>query len=211
MSQTQAITVLHPAIPPITDTTGLGKAMIALNPQQRAFVFAYVETGGQDATRAALMAGYSMTNDNARRVTAHRLAHDPRVQAAIKEVADARLRQGAILGAEVLIAIAGDPTHKDRMKAAVELLNRSGLLVTPTVNHVHRSEDDVDRVQRIVNMATQLGLDPRELLGSAGVTVDAEFKVVQNGGRRPAPPQPEEVVDAEVIDEWGWDPEEDAA
>lgn len=197
---------------PITDTSGLGPAMIRLNPQQRAFVVAFIETGGQDYTRAATIAGYCPDNQQARRVTAYRLAHDPKVQAAIKEVADKRLRSGAILAAEVLLQIAADPTHKDRLKASVELLNRAGLLVVNQTEVVHRTEDEADRVKRITEYCRTLGLDPRELLGCAGVTVDAEFKVVQNRRKPTSAPEPEpETVEAEVEDDWTVYPEEDVA
>jgi hypothetical protein len=172
---------------PVTDTRGLGDAMLALNPQQRAFVLAYVETGGQDQTRAAHLAGYGGT-DNSRRVQAHRLAHDDKVLRAIREVADKRVRSGALLGAEVVLEIAKDPTHKDRFKAAQSLMDRSGMLVPTKVEHehIHRTEADDERIARLIGVARQLGMDPRQLLGSVGVTVDAEFKVVDT---TPAPPE----------------------
>lgn len=184
-------------IEPITETHGLGPAMIALNPQQRAFVLAYVETGGQDQTRAAVLSGYGVT-PGSQKVAGYRLAHDPKILAAIKEVADQRLRSGALLGAEVLIAIAQNPVHKDQLKAATELLNRGGLIVRQEVEHIHRSETEAEQVKKIVSLARELGLDPKQLLGSAGVTVDADFKVVSNGKGQPQPePEEPEEVDAE--------------
>lgn len=167
---------------PVTDTRKLGKCMVALEPKQRAFVLAYVDTGGKDATKAARMAGYGGENPQSARVTAHRLVHDGRVLEAIREYADARIRSQAVVGIQTIIDIANDPTHKDQFKAAVEIANRSGMLVASKVEHehVHRPEDDAEKVKRIVQLAKGLGLDPRALLGSAGVVVDAEFEVVSN-------------------------------
>lgn len=111
---------------PIDST--LGPKMRALTMPQRAFVVAMCETGGQDHSKAALMAGYGGT-ENSTKVAACRLAHDPRVLEAIREEAEKRLQSGAILGASVMVEIAMDKLHKDRFKAADNLLNRAGLLV----------------------------------------------------------------------------------
>ena len=175
-------TEITPAVayPPIEAYAGMGPAMRKISPQQRAFVVALLETGGQDHTKAARLAGYGGANPGSARVQAHRLMTADHILAAIREEAEKRISSHALLGAEVLVEIAKDVTHKDRMKAAVELMNRSGMLVAQKVEHehVHRVEDDADKVRRVAALATKLGLDPKELLGQAGVTVDANFEIV---------------------------------
>lgn len=171
-----------------TDDHDYGPAMSALNELQRRFVDAMLITGGQAGrySEAARMAGYT-GNPDSLKVTAHRLAHSPKVQAAIREEAERRVHSGAILGASVLIEIAQDSQHKDRFKAATRLLDMAGLIVTTqhkvTVEH---TGDDAEKIRSVIAMAKAMGMDPRKLLGNAGVTaeeiaaVDAEFEVVEH-------------------------------
>jgi len=176
---------------PVYETKGLGKAMVKLLPQQRAFVLAYVETGGIDATAAARAAGYAPNNAGSARVTAYRLTHDEKILAAIKEEADKVVRNGVLIGAKALLDIAADVTHKDRLKAATELMNRSGLLLATqhNVNVNVNLTDDREVARDITVMAQKLGLDPRVLLGQAGLKylpapgpiVDAEFEEIDGG------------------------------
>src|SRR5262245_53088381 len=66
----------------------LGQAMLALNERQRKFVRAVIDLGRGgvvDNTKAAEIAGYSTNSRGALRVTAHTLAHDARIQAAVLE------------------------------------------------------------------------------------------------------------------------------
>lgn len=175
---TQALTVY-------VEEAALGPAMRKLNAQQRSFVYALVETGG-NASQAAAAAGYgegSPTPElraNAYRVRGYQLSHDPKVLAAIKEEAEKRLHSGALLAASVLIEMANDKSSKHQFKAAVELLNRSGLIVATEhrVTVEHQGGSDKETIDRIRNLAGVLGLDPVKLLGSAGVIIDAEFTEV---------------------------------
>lgn len=164
---------------PIADDPSHGPAMRAILPKQRAFVLALLDIGGQDNSKAAGLAGYGGTPGSTR-VQAHRLAHDPAILEAIKEEANKRLHSGAILGASVLLEIAKDPLHKDRLKAANALLDRGGLMVATqhkvTVEHTAK---DADVIQQIKAFAVELGIDPIKLLGSAGVVIDAEFTPVE--------------------------------
>lgn len=170
----------------IVDPGTLGPAMQQLNPMQRAFVFALVESGG-NASRAAAAAGYGQNSETkeqrsmAQRYAGWRLTHDENVLAAIKEEAEKRLHSGALIAASALLEMVVDPTSKWRYKAAVELLNRSGLIVATehkvTVNH---TTSDAAMVKRIEELANGLGLDPKKLLGSAGIDIiDAEFTEVE--------------------------------
>ncbi len=158
------------------DEGDFGPAMLALVPRQRGFVIAMLDRPDADHTACARAAGYDGQPQDVRR-TAYRLAHDPKIQAAIQEEARKRIGGAAILGASVLIEIANNPKSKDadRIKAAFGLLNRAGLHEKTEVHSVveHRGDDQA-AIGRIRAMAELLGLDPKVLLGRAGV-VEAEF------------------------------------
>jgi hypothetical protein len=65
-----------------------------------------------------------------------------------------------------------------RLKAATELLNRSGLHAhTEHTVKVERQLDERQQIERIRDLALRLGMDPRAVLGTVGVT-DAEFEVI---------------------------------
>ncbi len=154
----------------------LGTAMRELSLPQRAFVSAYVQNGGINETDAAFRAGYGPTPEEAGQ-RAPVLLRSPRILAAIREEADKRLKSGAVLAASVLVEVARDPLHRDRYKAAVELLNRAGLVVegvSRVIVEDHRTEEEI--VRRITDLSEKLGIDPKRLLGSD--VVDAEFTEV---------------------------------
>src|SRR3954464_12660795 len=69
-----------------------GPAMTALSPKQRAFVLAYVIQTNASASQAARLAGYMDNGGGGSvRVTEYRLAHNPKVLAAIREVVVSRV------------------------------------------------------------------------------------------------------------------------
>ena len=151
---------------------------------ERQFVIALLMQPSADYAEAARAAGYSDSSKNMLNVAGHTVFHRPRVQEAIREEADRRIRGGAILGASVLIEIARNSLHKDQYKAAVELLNRAGMLVaTEHKVTVSRPEDEKQMVERIMHLALQLGLDGRKLLGSAAPglapPIDVEYTVIE--------------------------------
>lgn len=164
----------------------MGPKMAALSPLQRAWVYALVEQMG-NGVRAAEIAGYganSATREQrevAWRVASHSNSRNPKVQEAIREEAGHRLSTGALIGADVLVSIATDPMHKDRLKAAKLLLEHNGyqIIAQQEIKVEHKTPDHKEVVQRITDLATKLGLDPKMLLGRAA-PVDAEFVVVQD-------------------------------
>jgi phage terminase small subunit len=167
----------------VQDSEHLGAAMRALTLNQRAFVVALLETGARDNTLAAQMAGFG-TNIESQWQAGHRLSHNPKVLAAIREEADKRLKSGAILGASVIVKIAMNDLHKDQLKAAVELCNRGGLLVE-TQHRVIVEDDRRDKSEieaAIIALAKRLGVDPVKLLGVRSVAneeaIDGEFEEV---------------------------------
>lgn len=168
-------------IPPITNEVGLGTAMRNILPQQRAFVLAYVLIGGASGSQAARMAGYGITPASTR-VAAYRLTHDEKILAAIREETDKKMKGAVLLGGSVLEEIARDPLHKDRFKAALALMDRGGMAL---VNETKLTVEVVGReakIEKVKELAREFGMDPRKLLGQAGVDYeDAEFEVVADG------------------------------
>ena len=156
-----------------------GPAMKRLNERQRAFVTYMLDFGGRNNTRAALAAGYGGTSDSVR-VHAHRLAHDPNIQAAIKEEGEKRLNSSSIMAVNILLDIADDPgtENKDKLKAVEMILNRTGLHAKTEhkVAVTHTDETSAEMIKRIEVMASGLGIDPKKLLGNA--VVEGEFEIL---------------------------------
>lgn len=160
-----------------------GPAMAALTPKMRAFVTALLEDGTANATRAAAAAGYSPGNQEALRVTGHRLAHDSRVQAALQEEAGKRLGAGVVAAVNVVLEIAADPTNSanERLKAASMILNRAGL--HEKTEHKVVVEQATTTLAEVIAdiraMALVIKADPRVMLEQAGIVIDAEFTVIE--------------------------------
>jgi phage terminase small subunit len=153
----------------------------SLNDRQRAFVDAMVRSGGHNLTACALEAGYPSALANQ---TGYRLAHLPKVRTAIKEAAAALLDTSSLTATKALIDVAGSPGDKDRMRAAIAILDRTGF--NPTTKVVVTSEPaetKLDKMRKIVELAKALGQDPRTLLGAAA-DVSAEDMAMVLG---PAP------------------------
>lgn len=152
--------------------------MLALTDIQRRFVEQLIFQGGTNHTRAYMIA--SGCSEAAANANAYRVYGNPKVQDAIRAEADRRLRAGALLGASVLIEIAANPMHKDQKAAAVELLNRSGLIVKTLhevkVDNIHRADPEI--VASINKIAAQLGVDAKALLGEKEQIEDAEYEEV---------------------------------
>ena len=158
-------------------------AMAALMPQQQRFVEALVNGGaGPTAVAsAAVAAGYSPSSNYG-----WQLMRQPRVLAAVREEAAKHLVSGALLGAKVLSEIAMDSQHKDRFRAARELLAHSGFTITQKIEmRVDQTNSEArELIKEIKEFAKATGLDAKQLLGSIGVRdviVDAEFAEVISG------------------------------
>ena len=154
-----------------------GPAMSALTEKQRLFVLYLLESGSDNHTRAAAFAGYASESENSLRVTAHRLAHDAKVQAAMHEEAQRRMRASAIMASSRLIEIANNPMHKDQLRAIGMLLNRVGLHEASehkvTVEH---TMSDSEMRARIVTLCNEMGIDPAKMLGhDAPKAIEADY------------------------------------
>lgn len=164
-----------------TDDAKLGPAMRVLNPRQRAFVVALLDLGCQtNHTRAAMIAGYE-GNGNSLKVTAHRLAHDDRVQAAIIEEARKRLTTGTIAAVSYLVDVITSKAalDKDRLKAAQMLLDRGGIhAITEHNVKVEHTDNRSEKLAKLVVLAKAQGVDPRALLGGLSDVIEADYEVI---------------------------------
>lgn len=159
----------------------VGPAMARLNARQQAFVMAMVTLPTVNHKACARAAGYS-GDENVLAVTAHRLAHDEKIQAAIQEEAKRRIKASALIAATHLENIMSNPAHKDQLKAIGMVLNRAGLheATEHTIN-INDGQTDEALMDRIERLAERLGIDPEKLLGRGARPVkvsDVEFEEV---------------------------------
>lgn len=160
----------------------LGPAMRKLAPRARAFVLALVELGGSNQTRAAIMAGYEGTPASLN-VTASRLAADPRVQEALLEEATALMRGSALQAVATTVKIMSDEREsgRTRLTAAARVLEYAGLQPTQEIKVTHEvTITRQQQIEEVKNTAKKLGMDPRKLLGAAGIVLDGEFEEITN-------------------------------
>jgi phage terminase small subunit len=160
----------------------LGPKMLALSPRHRAFVIGLLMNRGNQ-TRAAALAGYSTASSQGLRVVAHRVAHREDVQEAIQEEAKRRINATAIMATERIVEALDDGDPRIRLKAAKQILDSTGL--GAVFKHEHHVEVESKTTRELLDFikgaAREQGLDPKKLLGSAGVpqdVIDAEFEEV---------------------------------
>jgi hypothetical protein len=120
---------------------------------------------GLSNAAAIKWAGYSSVSPNAVDTQAYRISHHPGVQQAILEESQKLMRREGPKSIRTLVEIRDNKKNepKDRTKAAIELLNRSGFHAISqhnvNVEH-HLSEAETDR--RILLAAKELGLSETE-------------------------------------------------
>lgn len=154
------------------DKTYDGKAMSALNQAQRAFVVAMLQQGvnPKAASKAAVVAGYASAYG-------YELMRNENILAALREEATKRLAGAALSGINIMLDIAHTPGHKDQFRAAKELAAINGFTAEQRIVVEHINEDTKAQIRQIKEMASQLGMDPRQLIEAAGI-VDAEYTEV---------------------------------
>lgn len=166
----------------------LGPAMQALpNDRWRDACVAFVEGGayGSDHgyTDAIKKAGFEGT-PNSLRVTAHRIFHDHRMQAAVQEEARKRLTGLVPLAIRAHREIMEDPFHKDRAVAAKSIFDRAGLHVVTEHRENIGVVFSVEQKQRAVLLAKRLGIPLDKLVGPNMVreierdAIEAEYEDV---------------------------------
>lgn len=152
----------------MSDEVEYGPAMAALTERQRGFVIAMLTIPGCSHSRAAREAGYSDVAEGAK-VRGHECAHNPNVQAALREEAGKRLNSLSVVAANVMmdIMLSDDAAPKDKLKAAMAVLDRTGFAAAQTINVNKTVTDNSGRavMERIERAAAELGVDPGTLLG----------------------------------------------
>jgi phage terminase small subunit len=168
-------------VPPESE---LGPKMLALTPKQRAFVMElrHGPAGYGSEVRAARAAGYGRptSTDNALKVTAHQVLHNPRVQEALCEVGAKIIRAEAFQSIKTTAAIARDMRHKDCLRANLALMDRSFPVETHHHVTVERRPEMIvvataEVVERIRQLALKAGLDPiKQIEATASPVVNME-------------------------------------
>jgi hypothetical protein len=155
-----------------SDRTYDGKTMSALGPRKRQFVIAMLQQGvnPKACKMAAAAAGYAPEYG-------YQLMRDDEILAALREEATKRLAGAALVGINVMLEIAQDPMHKDQYKAAKDLAAINGFTAEQKIVVEHIDKDSQAMLVKVKEMALQLGMDPGELIKSAGI-IDAEFEVI---------------------------------
>mgnify|MGYP001559816821 CR=1 FL=1 len=150
-----------------------GRGMSALDTRKRAFVVAMMEQGinPKSAGVAAARCGFTPNHG-------YKLMRDPAIIQALREEATKRMAGAALVGVNVMLEIAQTIGHKDQYKAAKDLAAINGFTAEQRIVVEHISEDSKAQLRQIREMATQLGMDPKQLIEAAGI-IDAEFEEVK--------------------------------
>lgn len=114
--------------------------MRALSEQRRLFVYAYMAR--PNATQAAIAAGYVDNGNGSIRVQAHRLIHDPRILAAIREQGEEMMAAVLPTALRTIIDHASNPQSKDSLKAALAVAGMAG--ISPIVKQETHVEHTID-------------------------------------------------------------------
>lgn len=151
--------------------------MLALTDMQRRFVLAFVRSGGRNANRAAVAAGYS-NGKGAAKVAAYRLIHHPKIVAALREVGERQLDGSVFVAISSLVEIAADPKHRDRYKACSDILDRCGFART-TRHEVEVTDprSTAELLEFVSKYAKGYGLDGKSLV--APNLLEGDFVAVE--------------------------------
>lgn len=152
------------------EIAALGPAMLALNERQRLLIKAVVDYPAMTHCDAARYAGYggekAAANPDVMKQCAFQALSSEKMIAALQEEISRRFRsQGAIVGLNVMLEIAADPTHKDRLRAADMLASRAGFHSVQEHRVTHTDQTGEEMVEKIRRLAVVLGVDPARLLG----------------------------------------------
>jgi phage terminase small subunit len=172
-----------------------GEAMSALRTDKQRHFALLMGLGQWSATEAATEAGYN-GKGGGQRVLAHRMMQDPKILAAVREVAGKHLIGLAPLAVDALRDQLGDKSNpKARARVAETVLDRVGFSAKTehklTVEHKHDTAQLEEFAQRL---AVEMGLDRHALLPPQSRLIEAvEAETVdladQNHLRHPPAPR----------------------
>lgn len=160
-----------------------GPAMLALNTRRQAFVMACLGQGVKvDHTKAAIAAGYGSGSRNALHVSAHRLAHDEKIQAAILEEGKRRLQTFVPAAIACLGRMIGDEkvSPRERILASGMILDRGGIVPGSehkiTVNH---NETREQKLLAIAAFCREAEIPLRQFLGNMVDFMPSDAKLLE--------------------------------
>lgn len=167
---TDALQIASEELVTITTRMRFGPAMSALNPRQRAFVIAYNNAGGKNATECGRQAGY--VDGSGLRQTVHALVHDPKIQGAMREDIAARFTEDLIETKSALDRIARNEQHPKQFDALKVKLHHGGMIERTVVDHNLNVTLTFDqKVEQLKQLAELVGEDPtKALAGIVDVT-----------------------------------------
>jgi hypothetical protein len=169
------------------DGTEWGPTMEALSSDRhRAFVIALyqVKQGHGAQVRAAKLAGWGTSTSSAKSwsVIASTLAHDEKIQAALYEEDQKRIRASSPRAIRALSNMIENPNHKDHARAVGMVLER--VHPAETTHHVkveHKRQLEVvateEVLERIRQLAKLAGLDAKKMPRM----IDVEYRDVTDG------------------------------
>ena len=134
-------------------------ALMALRPHRRRFVMAMARNPTGTHSDWAREAGYSDHADGIR-VRGHEAYHDPKVQAAVAEIAKLTLGiDGPLLAVHAVLNMIRDGKHPQHSKAVEMVLNRTGMGEKQQIEVVHRDLTGDALLERIRILADKHGVD----------------------------------------------------
>jgi hypothetical protein len=181
---------------PVVPGTEWGPCMKALaSDRHRAFVLALYEVplGYGAQVKAAKRAGFGTSTSSIQSMAsiASRLAHDEKIQAAIREEDEKRIRASAPRAIRALSRLVENPNHKDHARGIGMVLDR----VHPTEQrHVvdvhHHVDHDAEAVAQL-RMLKALDVSREkleEVFGFSGLSRYERMLELEDAKSRPAPP-----------------------
>ena len=166
----------------LPDEAKLGPCMKALSESHRLFVLSLLDQGTRlNLTNAYKSAGYEACGVAAR-VGAHRLGHDPRIQAALLEESRKRTQLGTVAATAYLLEVIqdGEVDTRERLKAAGMILDRGGMhSLTEHRVEISHNDNRLEKILRVAELARLTGQDPKALLGNLSDVVEADFEIIE--------------------------------
>jgi phage terminase small subunit len=185
----------------------LGPAASKLTSRQLRFAVALVSEvtpGPKAAEAAAIVAGFKSGRDYA-----NRLAHDPRIIAAVEELARQRLTLDVPQALDTLRSAMSDKFSKDKVRAATALLDR----VIPTKQELTVKAEPIDRTKAAIEHLRRLqdmGASHEMLLrkfGPQGLQHFQELARQQDASRNVIDVEFSPVPEPKIDDVEDWAPE----
>ena len=172
----------------LKDLEQYGPAMQSCTQLERNFINAYFEHPNYSHGALAEVAGYAAgpagPGSAQLRVVGSQVMHRERVIAAINEEASKRMRGGGAIGVDAVIKIALNPAHKEHLKAALALMDRTGfhaMTEHKVVVDDKRPQSKQELIEAVKSVARELGLYDATIAKMTGENVvDAEFVEVAN-------------------------------